>query len=119
MTAATVIDEIKHLSPAEQVKVIQFAFELARTRALTAQELQLAIHVGSGGSPTPAADSADTTTPVVVVKASDYCYCGSEDDTSVRYKQPHLSWCKKSPSTAPSSTATNPPSAGHKLAIIE
>lgn len=39
MTATTVIDEIKHLSPAEQAKVIQFTFELARTRALTAQEL--------------------------------------------------------------------------------
>ena len=39
MSAAQVIEEIKHLTPAEQVKVIQFAIELARTRPLTAGEL--------------------------------------------------------------------------------
>jgi hypothetical protein len=39
MTAAKVIEEIKHWGPNEQAKVIQFAVELARTRQLTAQEL--------------------------------------------------------------------------------
>ena len=39
MSAAQVIEEIKHLTPAEQAKVIQFALELARTRPLTAKEL--------------------------------------------------------------------------------
>jgi hypothetical protein len=39
VTAAKVIDEIKHLPPSEQAEVIQFAFELARTRQLTAIEL--------------------------------------------------------------------------------
>jgi hypothetical protein len=39
MTAATVIEEIKHLAPNEQVEVIRFAVELARSRQLTAQEL--------------------------------------------------------------------------------
>jgi hypothetical protein len=37
--AAKVIDEIKHLPPSEQAEVIQFAFELARIRQLTAAEL--------------------------------------------------------------------------------
>lgn len=39
MTAAKVIDEIEHLPPSEQAEVIQFAFELARRRQLSAQEL--------------------------------------------------------------------------------
>ena len=39
MTAAKVIEEIEHLPPSEQAKVIQFAFELARRRQLSAQEL--------------------------------------------------------------------------------
>ena len=39
MTAAKVIEEIKHLPPEEQVEVIQFAAELARSRQLTGQEL--------------------------------------------------------------------------------
>ena len=39
MTAAKVIEEIKHLPPNEQAEVIQFAVELARTRQLTAQDL--------------------------------------------------------------------------------
>ena len=39
MTAAKVIEEIKHLAPKEQVEVIQFAVELARSRQLTPQEL--------------------------------------------------------------------------------
>ena len=39
MSATDVINEIKDLSPSEQVKVIQFALSLARTRPLTATEL--------------------------------------------------------------------------------
>ena len=39
MSATQVIEEIKHLSPAEQAEVIRFAFQLARTRPLTSQEL--------------------------------------------------------------------------------
>ena len=39
MSAAQVIDEIKHLPPAEQAEVVRFAFELARTRQLTGEEL--------------------------------------------------------------------------------
>ena len=39
MTAARVIDEIRQLPPSEQVEVIQFAFELAKTRQLTGEEL--------------------------------------------------------------------------------
>ncbi len=39
MTASAVIEEIKHLPPAEQTRVIQFALELARTRPLVGAEL--------------------------------------------------------------------------------
>ncbi len=39
MTAAKVIEEIKHLAPDAQAEVIQFAFELARSRQPTAREL--------------------------------------------------------------------------------
>ena len=39
MSVTQVIEEIKHLTPAEQAEVIQFAFKLARTRPLTASEL--------------------------------------------------------------------------------
>jgi hypothetical protein len=39
MTATAVIEEIKHLSPGEQSRVIQFALELARTRQLAGNEL--------------------------------------------------------------------------------
>ncbi len=39
MTAAKVIEEIDALPPDEQVKVIQYAFELAHTRQLTGDEL--------------------------------------------------------------------------------
>jgi hypothetical protein len=39
MTATKVIEEIKHLPPAEQSQVIQFDFELARTRQLLGKEL--------------------------------------------------------------------------------
>lgn len=39
MTASAVIEEIKHLSPGDQSKVIQFALELARSRSLAGGEL--------------------------------------------------------------------------------
>jgi hypothetical protein len=39
MSATQVIEEIKHLSPADQAEVIQFALKLARTRPLTSGEL--------------------------------------------------------------------------------
>jgi hypothetical protein len=39
MTAATVIEEIKHLPRAEQSRVIRFAFELARERQLSGDQL--------------------------------------------------------------------------------
>jgi len=39
MSANQVIEEIKHLPPAEQAEVIRFAFQLARKRQLTGDEL--------------------------------------------------------------------------------
>lgn len=39
MTATGVIEEIKHLPRAEQSRVIQFAFELARERQLSGEKL--------------------------------------------------------------------------------
>ena len=39
MTAAGVIEEIKHLPRAEQSRVIHFAFELARERQLSGDKL--------------------------------------------------------------------------------
>ena len=39
MTANGVIEEIKHLPRAEQSRVIQFAFELARARQLPGEKL--------------------------------------------------------------------------------
>jgi isocitrate/isopropylmalate dehydrogenase len=39
MTATAVIDEIKHLPREEQSRVLDFAFELARKRQLTGEEL--------------------------------------------------------------------------------
>ena len=39
MTATAVIEEIKQLPRTEQSRVIQFAFELARKRQLSGQEL--------------------------------------------------------------------------------
>ena len=39
MTATAVIEEIKHLSPADQSRVIQCAYELARARQLPGKEL--------------------------------------------------------------------------------
>jgi hypothetical protein len=38
MTAAAVIEEIKHLPRAEQTRVIQFALELARQRQTSGQD---------------------------------------------------------------------------------
>ncbi len=53
MTAAKVIDEIKHLPPDEQAEVIQFAFELARNRQLSAEELgELADKLAASDDPT-------------------------------------------------------------------
>jgi hypothetical protein len=39
VSAAKVIDEIRHLPPGEQAEVIQFTIELARSRQLSAEEL--------------------------------------------------------------------------------
>jgi isocitrate/isopropylmalate dehydrogenase len=39
MSATDVIEEIKHLPRAEQSRVLQFAFELARERQLPGQQL--------------------------------------------------------------------------------
>ena len=39
MSAAKVIDEIRHLPPGEQAEVIQFTIELARSRQLSGKEL--------------------------------------------------------------------------------
>jgi len=39
MNAATVIDEIKHLAPAEQAKVVRFVYELDAANRLTGNEL--------------------------------------------------------------------------------
>jgi len=41
MTAAAVIEEIKHLPRAEQTRVIQFAIELARQRQSSSKEEHL------------------------------------------------------------------------------
>jgi hypothetical protein len=52
MTAATVIEAIKHLAPKEQAEVIQFAVELARSRQLTGQELgELADRLAESNDP--------------------------------------------------------------------
>jgi hypothetical protein len=39
MTATAVIEEIRHLPPGKQSRVLQFAFELARERQLSGKEL--------------------------------------------------------------------------------
>jgi len=39
MTATAVIEEIRHLPPGEQSRVLQFAFELARERQLSGKEI--------------------------------------------------------------------------------
>jgi hypothetical protein len=52
MTATAVIDEIKQLSPGEQSRVIQFAFELARERQLPGKELsELAQRMADSDNP--------------------------------------------------------------------
>ena len=52
MNATQVIDEIKHLPPTEQAEVIQFAFELARSRQLAAKELgELADRLAQSNDP--------------------------------------------------------------------
>ena len=52
MTATAVIDEIKQLSPSEQSRVIQFAFELARERQLPGKELsELAQRMADSDNP--------------------------------------------------------------------
>ena len=39
MTATQIIEEIKHLSPVEQARVVQFAYHLDAERELTGKEL--------------------------------------------------------------------------------
>jgi hypothetical protein len=39
MSATEVIEEIKHLAPAEQAEVIRFTIQLARARQLSGDEL--------------------------------------------------------------------------------
>jgi hypothetical protein len=52
MTAAKVIEAIKHLAPNEQAEVVQFAVELARTRRLSARELgELADRLAESSDP--------------------------------------------------------------------
>ena len=52
MTAAKVIEEIDDLPPGEQAKVIQHAFELARTRQLSPEELgELAEKLAASNDP--------------------------------------------------------------------
>jgi isocitrate/isopropylmalate dehydrogenase len=52
MTATGVIEEIKHLPRVEQSRVIQFAFELARTRQLPGKKLSdLAQRMVESGDP--------------------------------------------------------------------
>ncbi len=52
MTATAVIEEIKHLPRAEQSRVLQFAFELARERQLSGEELsELAQRMADSNDP--------------------------------------------------------------------
>ena len=52
MTATAVIDEIKQLTPGEQSRVIQFAFELARKRQRPGKELsELARRMADSDNP--------------------------------------------------------------------
>ena len=52
MTATAVIEEIRHLPPGEQSRVLQFAFELARERQLSGKELAaLAQRIVESGDP--------------------------------------------------------------------
>jgi hypothetical protein len=53
MTATNVIEEIKHLPRAEQSRVIQFAFELARKHQLPGKKLSaLAQRMADSDDPT-------------------------------------------------------------------
>jgi len=53
MSATEVIEEIKHLSRAEQSRVVQFAFELARERQLPGNKLaELAQRMADSNNPT-------------------------------------------------------------------
>jgi hypothetical protein len=55
MTATGVIEEIKHLPRAEQSRVIQFAFELARERQLSGDKLsELAQRMADSNDPAEA-----------------------------------------------------------------
>ena len=55
MTATAVIEEIKNLPRAEQSRVIQFAFELARERQLSGDKLsELAQRMADSHDPTEA-----------------------------------------------------------------
>ena len=52
MSAAQVIEEIKHLPPAEQSRVLRFAFELARERQLSGKTLtELAQQMADSNDP--------------------------------------------------------------------
>lgn len=52
MTATGVIEEIKHLSPGEQSRVIRFAMELARERQLSGEKLsELARRMADSDNP--------------------------------------------------------------------
>ena len=52
MSATQVIEEIKHLPRAEQSRVLQFAFELARERQLPGKKLsELAQKMADSGDP--------------------------------------------------------------------
>jgi isocitrate/isopropylmalate dehydrogenase len=55
MSAIQVIDEIKHLPRAEQSRVLQFAFELARERQLPGKQLsELAQQMADSSNPAEA-----------------------------------------------------------------
>lgn len=52
MTATSIIEEIKHLSPEEQARVIRFAIKLTEERQLTPTELErLARRLAESGNP--------------------------------------------------------------------
>ena len=65
MTAAAVIEEIKHLPTAEQSRVIRFTIELARERRLSGEKLgELARRM------------VDSDDPAEVQKLRDEIHCG-------------------------------------------
>lgn len=60
MTATGVIEEIKHLPPAEQSRVIHFALELARARQLPGGQLaELAQQLADANDPAEAGQLRD------------------------------------------------------------